>query len=417
MRFLTILLSLFFAVDTRSADWPQWRGPERTGHVPTGVAVPTALPPEPAVQWRIKIGDGMASPVVAGGNVFYLDNQQGEETLHCATATDGKELWHADIDQCFTDTQTASGPRCAPLVDGDRVYAQSCRGELRCLKVADGSLIWHANFTTDFGAVFIGERGRAQGASRHGNNAQPVVDGDTLYVMVGSTNGAGIVAFDKTTGRVLWKSQNDEAAYSAPIVAEIGGTKQLVAFTVDGVIGLGLKDGKLLWRVPLKTTFGRHVTTPVVLGDMVLVASHELGLVGVKVSRNGENWEASQAWVGRESAVNFSCPVAAGGYYYGLGPAKNLYCVDIRTGKQTWSKDGYSSGAADHSHTGFIVMGGNILALTDSGQLVLFAADPKEFREIGKAQVCGKTWCNPAYADGKLYLRDARELMCLNLLP
>jgi outer membrane protein assembly factor BamB len=417
MRCFVLLLSLALAPGALSADWPQWRGLERTGHAPAGVAVPTALSAAPKVVWRIKIGEGLASPVVSSGKVFYADNQKGLETLHAADAKNANELWHADVDQITTDSQDVPGPRCAPLVDGNRVYVQSCRSELRCLNVADGSLVWRVNYVKDFGAVFTGNTGNAQGAARHGNSASPVVDGTVLYAMVGGTNGASVVAFDKATGRVIWKSQNDAAAFAAPVITDVAGVKQLVAFTVDGVIGLALKDGRLLWRVPLKTVMGRHVTTPVVVDDMVLVASYQLGLVGIKVSRSGDDWQAAQAWVAKEFAVNFSCPVAAGNYLYGLGPTKNLFCADVKTGKPAWSKTGYFDGAADHSHAGFIVLGGNILMLTDGGELVIYDADPKEFKEAGRLTVCGKNWCDPAYANGRLYLRDERELLCVDLLP
>ncbi len=400
-----------------AGDWPQWRGPERTGHVPAGERIPTTLPADPKIPWRIKIGNGLASPVVAGGKVFYLDNQGGTETLHALDVANAKELWHADIGDVFEDPQSPAGPRCTPLVDGGRVYAQSCRGELKCLKVADGKQLWHINYTKDFSAVIIGEKGTSVGAARHGNNGSPVIDGDKLFASVGGTNGDAIVCFHKSTGVVIWKSQNDQAAYSAPIVATIHGVRQLVDFTVDGLIGLDVRDGKLLWRVPLKTSAGRHVTTPVFMGDMVMVASHEIGLVGVKLSRNGGDWQATKAWVKKESAINFSSPVIVGNYLYGLGPAKNIICVDVKTGAQMWSKEGYIAGAASNAHAGFIVMDKNILALTDGGQLVLFAVDPKEFKEISNVQVCGRTWCNPAYVDGKLFLRDGRELFCVNLLP
>jgi len=330
---------------------------------------------------------------------------------------DAKEIWHGDIDETFADAQSSPGPRCTPTVDGDRVYVQSCRGELRCMETADGRLLWHANYVTDFGAVVMGENGNSQGASRHGYSASPVVDGAALFALVGGKDGAAVVAFEKRTGRVLWKSQNDEPAYAAPVIATIGGVKQLVAFTVDGAVGLALEDGGLLWRIPLKTSSGRHVTTPVVVDDMVLVASHEIGMAGIKVTRNSDGWQAAQAWRSRESAVNFSSPVAAGNYCFGLGPNKNLFCTEIKTGRQAWSKEGYINGGAERSHASFIAMGENILTLTDGGQLVLFSAKPEAFKEIGQAQVCGKNWCNPAYADGKLYLRDGRELVCVDLLP
>ncbi|EEF57677.1 PQQ-binding-like beta-propeller repeat protein [Pedosphaera parvula] len=410
-----VLLALV-AQSALAADWPQWRGPERTGHVPPGEVVPVSLPQEPKVTWRIKVGDGLSSPVIAAGKVFYSDAQEGQETLHALEAGSGKELWRVPIAPLFKDNQTAAAPRCTPVVDGDRVYAQSCTGEFKCLDVSSGKQLWQTSFTRDFGAVFIGEKGNAQGATRHGYNAAPVVDGDLIFATVGSTNGASVVGFEKKTGKMIWKSQNDVPAYAAPIVATIEGRKQLVVFTAEGVIGLELKEGKLLWRGPLKTTFGRHITTPVIFENMVVVSSHELGLIGIHVAKEGDGFKASEQWRKKESAINISSPVAAGQYLYGLGPQRNLICVDIKTGKEMWSKEGYISTSAGNASAAFIVMDKNILTLTDGGQLVMFAADCMEFKEISNVQVCGKTWCNPAYADGKLYLRDGRELYCVELI-
>jgi len=220
---------------------------------------------------------------------------------------------------------------------------------------------------------------------------------------------------------VVWKSQNDQAAYAAPMVATIAGVKQVVSFTVDGLIGLDTRDGNLLWRVPIKTAFARHVTAPVIVDDIVLVASHQVGLVATKISKGDAGLKAEQAWLSKESAMNFSCPVAVGKYLYGLGPNKNIVCVDVATGKQMWSKEGFFTSSAEKAHAGFLVMDRNILVLTDGGQLILVAADPAECKEISRAQVCGFNWCNPAYADGKLFLRDgvkgAGELICFGLVP
>ncbi len=273
------------------------------------------------------------------------------------------------------------------------------------------------NYVADFGASFIGEKGQAQGAARHGYNGSPVVDGDHLITLAGGTNSAGIVCLDKVRGRVVWKSGNDPAAYAPPVLATLAGRKQVVAFTCIGLIGVDTRDGTELWRVPLTTTFSRHVTTPTVLGDTVFVSSHEWGLTAVQVTSHGSGQKVQRLWTSKEAAINFASPVAAGRHLYGLGPAKNLICVDAGTGKLAWSQPGFTVADATKAHASFLVAGQNLLVLTDGGQLVLVAADPKEFREIARAQVCGRTWCNPAYADGKLFLRDARELVCVSLLP
>jgi outer membrane protein assembly factor BamB len=398
-------------------DWAQWRGPARTGYVPAGAAVPSELPAAPKVLWRMPLTDGVSSPVVAGGKVICLDNQQGKESVHAFDAGTGKVLWSVDLDEVHKDTQSKPGPRCTPLVDGDRVYAQSCRGELKCLALADGKMVWETNYVKDFGATFIGEKGNAPGATRHGYDGSPLIDGGHLIAEVGGKDGAAIVCFDKLNGKVIWKSQNDTPAYAAPIISTIDGVRQLIAFMVEGVMAIDPVDGKFLWRAPVKTALGRHVTTPVVVGNMVLVASHQAGLLGIKVDKQGDGFKGVQVWAAKESAINFSSPVAVGDYLYGLGPNKNLICVDVQSGKQTWSKTGYSGSDGGHAHAGMIVMGQNLLVLMDNGQLALVAADPKAYHEVSRAQVCGTNWCNPAYADGKLYFRDARELWCVQLLP
>ncbi|NBV20697.1 MAG: hypothetical protein EBS05_01690 [Proteobacteria bacterium] len=421
LRLSSLLLAALAAaaLTGSAADWPQWRGPLRTGFVAPGEKLPTALPAEPKVLWRAKVGEGFASPVVAGGKIFVLDNQGGKETLRAFDAVKGAELWRAEVDDAVGDKQGPPGPRCTPLVDGDRVYAQSVKGELHCRNVADGKLLWRKNYVQDFAAVFIGETGQAQGATRHGNTGSPLIDGDWLIALAGGTNGAGVVALEKKTGKPVWTSQNDQAAYSAPIVATLSGVKQVIAFTCDGLIGLNFADGKLLWRIPLKTQFSRHVTTPVVVDDIVVIASHTLGLIGTKVTKTGAEFTATQAWASKEAAINYSSPVVVGKHLYCVGPNKNLICVDVPAGKVAWSQDGVFTSDKNKAVGYFIVLGANILVSTDSGQLVLFAAEPAAYRELGRAQVCASTWSGPAYSDGKLYHRDGvktgGELLCVEL--
>ena len=414
-KILISATSLLLAPALASAgDWPQWRGPERTGHIAPDERIPENLDAV-KVLWSIPIGDGLASPVVSGGRVFYLDNQSNKETVHAVDAASGKPVWHHELDEAFKDSQSAAGPRSTPVVDGDRIYAQSCRGELQCLSTADGKIIWRTNFVKDFGAVFTGEKGTAEGARRHGYNGAPVVHGDQLIALVGGKDGAGVVCFNKRDGKVVWKSQDDTPAYAPPVVATVAGREQIIAFTVQGVMGLDASNGKLLWRDPMKTAFGRHATTPVVVDDTVVVSSHQVGLVGVRIEKDGDNLKAKRAWTLKDAAINFSSPVAVGLYLYGLGPAKNLVCIEVEPGTQAWSKEGFSSGGADKAHAGIIVLGDRLLVLTDGGEAVLVAAGPRACQELDRAQVCGKNWCNPAYSNGQLFVRDARELRCVQL--
>jgi outer membrane protein assembly factor BamB len=417
-RSLVMALILMLSGWCLAADWPRWRGPDGTGHVPAGIAVPKTLPAEPQVVWHVKIGDGLGSPVVSGGKVFYLDNQKGKETVHAADAATGTEAWSVPLDEVHKDFQSSPGPRSTPVADGDRVYVQSCRGEFQCLNAADGKVLWRVSFVKDFGALFSGEIGLAVGASRHGYTGSAVVDGDHIIVGVGGVQGASVVCFDKKDGKVLWKSQNDVPGYGGPVLATIGGTKQVVSFTSEAVIGLDPADGKLLWRSPaIKTAFARHVTTPVVVDDMVIVASHEAGLLGFRVTKDGDAFKAERAWVQKPLACNFASPVAVEGQVYGLGTGNTLFCADARTGDKAWANDSFFSGMLEKGYASFLVMNDTILVLAEKGQLFLVAADPKECRVISKAKACEKNLCNPAYVDGKLYVRDAQELRCLQLMP
>ena len=158
---LTLLALALFPSLTLAADWPRWRGPDNTGYVPAGEAVPATLPSNPKLLWQVKLGEGVGSPVVAGGRVFCLDNRDEKETLCAFDLASGKELWHAAIDEVITDG-IGTGPRGTPVVDGPRVYAQSCRGEFRCFNTADGKPLWKVNFVKDYDAEFLGEVGPAQ---------------------------------------------------------------------------------------------------------------------------------------------------------------------------------------------------------------------------------------------------------------
>jgi outer membrane protein assembly factor BamB len=411
-RLCSLLLFAHIAV---AADWPQWRGPTRDGHIPAGDRIPTTLPSEARNVWRVPVGDSFASPVVGGGRVFHLDNQDAHEVAHAVDAATGKTLWSTKIYSSHKDG-FGIGPRCTPVVDGDRVYVQSAKGEFQCLAAADGKVIWRKNFVDDFGAIYIGEKGKAAGASRHGAAGAPIVDGDNIIVQVGSTEGASLVAFKKLTGDVVWKSGSDLAAYAPPIIATVAGVRQLIAFMAEALIGVDPADGKQLWRVPVKTALGRHVTTPVVWKDLVLVASHQVGLVATRIRKEGDSLATSEAWVTKAAAMNFSSPVVVGDHLYGLGPAKNVICVSLETGEIAWEQTGLIQTSADKAEATFLVAGKNVLMLTDSGELILFSATPGKYEEKGRTQVAGNNWCNPAYADGRLYLRDARELICVELV-
>ena len=308
-RFAFGVVTFFLGLCLHAADWPQWRGLERTGQVAAGEKVPAVLPAAPKVDWKIEIGGGFSSPVVAQGKLIYQDGKDGKEWAHAVDAKTGHEVWHVAYADIYQD-EWGPGPRSTPIIDGDRVYVQSCNGEFRCLSLAEGRTIWGKSFDKDYGVKFLGSKAQEGTASRRGNNGCGVIDGGRIFLPVGSTEGATMVCFDKKTGKEIWRTGNDEAAYSSLLVANFAGVHQVVMFTAEALMGVKIDDGKILWRVPLRTDAKRHAATPVILGDTVIVNSHTIGLLCFKIAKDGDGLKATQLWADKDLKINLSSPGA-----------------------------------------------------------------------------------------------------------
>jgi outer membrane protein assembly factor BamB len=410
---LTLALSCI-ASTVRAGDWPQWLGPQRDGHASADSPSLKKLAPDLKVLWRKRIGGGFSSPVVAGGKLVVFDENGREEVAHLLDAKTGAEIWSAAIGAVYRD-EWGAGPRSTPIIDGDLVFVQSCRGEFRCLNLATGNVIWGVSFEKDFGVKFLGSKANEGTAARRGNNGSALVDGDTVIVPVGSTDGATLVCFDKRTGKILWKAGDDEAAYSSPVVGTLAGVKQIVVFDADALMGVERERGTVLWRVPFRTDAKRHAATPVIYGDTVIVNSHTIGLVATKIVGQGRGLCAVPLWANEELKINLSTPVRVGDYLYDQGPNQTYICADARTGQTMWQAPGFGARGTENSST--IAIGKNLLILTDEGELVLIAARSDHYTELSRVQACGKNLNFPAVADSRLYVRDARELICYDLVP
>ena len=415
MKNLLCLAAVFTTTSIPAADWPQWRGPNRDGHTSFSLA---ALPKEPKTLWSIPVGNGQASPVVVGGKLIYLDEQGSQEVAHAVDIKTGKELWHTAVGESEPfENAYGTGPRCTPLVDGDRVYTQTCRGEFRCLALADGKVIWKTSFATDWDAPFFGNKSNAPEAKetasrRHGNNGSPVIDGNRVFVAVGSPTKGTLVAFDKLTGKVLWTAGKENTAYSSLMVGTLAGVRQVVHLTGDSLMGVDVANGKILWQTPVKTGAKRHVLTPLIADNSVTISSSSIGLTKFSVIKDSGGLKVEPAWKNDKVKITLATPVLVNGHLYGLGTGGNkteFICVDFKTGELKWSHPGFSDYAA------VIVTGDKLLVQDMAGTLMLLKASPEKFEELGRVQVCGNTWSHPAIADGKIYQRDKKQLFALEI--
>jgi len=411
--------SVFAFAAAHAADWPQWRGPNRDAVVKDPNHALNKLPDEPKVLWQLDAGPGQSSPVIAGGKLVYFDAQKDQEMAHCVDAATGKVLWSTSVGPTVEFSPAyGGGPRCTPLIDGDRVYAQSSGGEFRCLSLADGKKIWGVSFGTDYGATFIGNNSsdpiaKETASRRHGNNGCAAIAGDRIFVPVGSTNGATLVCYDKKTGKELWRAGNDNTAYSSVMTGTLAGVPQAVHFTADALMGVDAASGKILWRVPLKTGAKRHACTPVIGPDSVVVASTNIGTQKFHIVKTGLDVNAEKAWANMQCKTILGTPTLLGKYLFTLGPTDHadLECLDFETGNQIWSQPGFGDYAS------LTTVNDKILVLNSTGELILVKADPTQYQELGRTQLCAKTWASPAYADGKIYVKDEAHLTAYAIAP
>jgi outer membrane protein assembly factor BamB len=404
----TLLLFLLSALPAPAGDWPQWLGPRRDA---SSTEVIPAWKGALKELWRHPTGEGNASPVVAGGRVFIhakVKDANVEEVV-AYDAVSGKELWRAPYDRAEFKSFYGNGPRATPSVVGGKLYTHGITGLLTCFDTATGKVTWQADTQKAFDAPKL----------LFGTACSPLVDGGRVYLDVGA-KGAAIVAFDADKGDVAWKSMDDPASYSSPILTGEGADRQLIVLTGSGLASLDPAGGKKHWEFPLKDLLFESSTTPVRLGDLVLASSITYGSVALRLETKDGKPAYTQSWKSTTLTPYFSTPVGIGTdqVYVVTGsnplarnPSATLHCVDVKTGKPLWSRPKVGAYHASLLRTG----DNKLLMLEEQGDLVLLDPDPKEYRELARAKVCGHTWAHAALANGRLYVRDDKDLICVEL--
>jgi outer membrane protein assembly factor BamB len=402
---LTLALTLTLAT---AADWPQFLGPNRDNATAEKVE-PWKAPPK--VLWKKPVGDAHSSPVVADGVVyaFYSPKGKNADALAAFDAKTGDLKWEKSYARPEFKPPFGAGPRGTPTVAGGKVYTLGGTGVLTCWDAKTGDTAWSVDTLKEFGAKNL----------FFGISTSPQVVDDKVVVMVGG-KGAGIVAFDKATGKPVWKATDDGASYASAIDTGTGADRQLVFLTGSHLRGLSV-DGKELWSFPFQAKVGFLIessTTPVRVGDYVVGGSVTDGSVALKVGHADGKWTATKAWLNPALTCYFSTPVAAGKHLYmvnGTASLRNptiaLRCVELETGKVAWERPKVGKYHAALVRTA----NDKLLMLDDNGDLVLFAADPAAYKELARAKVCGPTWAHPAVSDGRVYVRDDKELICVGL--
>ncbi len=403
MRRLLALVFLSASIPASAADWPQFLGSNRDS---TSAETVPAWKGKPKEVWSVAVGEAHSSPVVAKGVVyaFYKPAKKDADALAAFDAKTGERIWESSYDRAKFQPLFGEGPRGTPTVDGNRVYTLGNTGVLACWDIAKrGEVVWKVDTLKDFKAKNL----------VFGASTSPTVVGPHVVIMVGGKD-AGIVGFDKATGKVAWQSTADTPSYASPITAGTGDKTELIFLTNSHIRSLTAKDGKELWKFPFVDKLLESSTTPVKVGDLYVAGSVMSGSVGIKIV----DGVPEQVWKNDKLTCYFSTPVAVGEYLYMVNgkatltnAAITLRCVEAKTGKIAWEK-----GNVGKYHAALVKTGdGKLLFLDDGGHLMLLEPDAKEYKELARAKVCGETWAHPALSDGKLYLRDDKKLICLQV--
>jgi outer membrane protein assembly factor BamB len=408
--FLSILLcaASLSALAVQGADWPQFLGPDRNGSSPeTNLA--GAWPANgPAVRWTKDVGQGFSGPAVAQGRLILFHRKGGEEIVDCLDAKTGAGLWHFAYRTAYEDDfGFDEGPRGTPAIADGRVYTMGAEGVVHCLDLQKGAAVWSVDCKDKFQCP----------KGFFGMACSPLIEGGMVILNIGGRDGAGVIALDRATGALRWKTGHAEAGYSSPVAASIDGTRCVLAFTRAGLSVINPADGADSFDFPWRSHDNNSVNaaTPLVSGNLVfLTASYGTGAVLLRV----ENGKGRTVWSGDESlSCHYATPVLRDGCLYGLDgradpgmqPRPALRCVDLQTGHIRWSQDNF--GAASVT-----LADGQLFVLTENGELFRAPASPKEFHVTGQAQVLPTgVRAFPALADGCLFARSKNKLVCVAL--
>ncbi|HVY70932.1 MAG TPA: PQQ-binding-like beta-propeller repeat protein [Verrucomicrobiae bacterium] len=401
----TGLVMALATAPVQAGDWPQFLGPTRDGRY-DGPKLNESWPAEgPKVLWKRPVGHAFAGPAVADGKVILFHRVEDREVVEALDAVSGKALWKFDYATAYQDDfGFDDGPRATPTIAGGRIYSFGAEGSLHCLDLATGKNVWEVDTKARYAA----------GKGFFGLVCAPLVEGDAVLLNIGGRDGAGIVAFHKDTGKLLWKATDDEASYSSPVAATLNGKRAAVFFTRAGLVVLDPATGTVRSRFTWRSRMGASVNAaaPIVVGDDIfLTASYQTGAVLLHATEGS----LQKVWSGDQSlSSHYATSVYRDGFLYGydgrqeMGPS--LRCIEFKTGKVRWTQEGFGAGTV-------ILAGDRMLLMKEDGNVVLAAASPDKYQQLASAQVLGRgVRPYPALADGRFYARDTKNLVCLELI-
>lgn len=389
-----------------AGDWPQWRGPTRNSASTEQIST-NWLEGGPRVRWSAAVGTGFSGVSIARGRAYTMGNATNEDSVWCFDARSGQQLWKQDYPAQLSPQWYEGGPGATPTVEGERVYTISKWGDVFCFNGLTGSILWRRNLRED-----------GIKPNRWGFAGSPLIWRDLLILNAG---GSG-TALDRSTGRLVWSNGTNATGYASPALFRSGNDETVLVFAAQNLVALDPRTGVERWRYPWKTDWDTNNSDPTVSDDCILLSSFSRGcsLLSLKSGAPEPLYDSKAV------CNNLSPGVLLGRFYYVFsGEAKKdteLRCLDLPTGQLKWTLKEPSFGS-------LIATDGNLLVLTEKGELLMFGTGPAgrghaavaglipKADPVARAKVLsGTCWTPPSLANGLLYVRNAKgELRCLEL--
>jgi outer membrane protein assembly factor BamB len=378
-------------------EWPQWRGPKRDGAT-TSFVEPATWPERLAQRWRIDVGLGYATPLIVKDRIYMFSRQGEHEVMLALDAETGRTLWRTAYPASFNmvpaTARHGAGPKSTPAYADGRLFTLGMTSIVTAFSSDTGRQLWQTKPT--------------EAQPQFHTAMSPVVDGERVIVHVGGPGNAGLKAFDVSTGTVRWSWEGDSPAYGSPIVVDVEGTRQVVTFTHQNLVGLSADKGELLWRRPFTTPANTTSQTPIVHRDMLIQAGRENGITAFRVHRRDGAWITEDVWRTTEVSLHMTNGVVVEGVLYGLSHLNSgqYFALDLDAGRVLWKSEPRQA-----TNAAMVRAGTTIFALEDDAELVVLRASRERFDPIRRYEVAtAETWAQPAISGQRVYVKDVSNL-------